>query len=203
MTWCFFKSFYLMCFRALLFYNFVSRVANQKASTNNTWSMWKDCSGIKRCELFRELECGKNKGLNCTNPGQDRIAFQQQLRGPECFEFEDVILSNQTFYNCPEYDDYYDDDEYDRRNCVGECYDAVRRVRKRCRGRDFIPLFVRLCRFTEHQRCYNPQQCLGTWSNWSPIGSCSVSCGSGKVNETRECRNSNGTGKLYEIVGKS
>ena len=202
MTWYFFKRFYLMCFCALLFYNFVSCVTTQQTPTNNTWSIWKICSGIKRCKRFRELECGKNRGLNCTNPGQDRIAFEQQLRGPECFRFEDVILSNRTFDNCLKYNNYYDDDEYDWWNCEGACYDAVRRVRKRCRGRDFIPFLIGSCRFTEHQRCYNPRQCLGTWSNWSPIGSCSVSCGGGNVNETRECRYLNGTGKLHKIVGK-
>ena len=191
MTWNSLKSFLLMCFRVLLFYNFVSSVTTQQALMN-TWSMWKDCTGIKRCERFRELECGKNKGLNCTNPGQNGSAFEQQLYGLRCKRFEDVTLLNQTFIECP---DYYDDDEYDGRNCVGECYDAVRRVKKRCRGGD-VPLFsFSLCRFTEHQRCYNPQQCLGSWCNWSPIGSCSVSCGGGTVNKTRECRDLNGNGK--------
>ena len=193
-----------MCFRVLLFYSFVSCVTTQQASMN-TWSMWKDCTGIKRCYHIRELECGKNRGLNCTNPGQNGIAFEQQLCGPTCYEFEHVILSNKTSLNCrPSYNPGYYEcyplvfprNDY----CEGECYDAVRRVSKTCSGGDVPSHIFRLCGFTEHQRCYNPQQCLGTWSNWSPVGGCSVSCGGGIVNETRECRDLNGTGK-YEIVG--
>ena len=40
---------------------------------------------------------------------------------------------------------------------------------------------------------------LGRWSDWSPDGECSASCGSGMQRETRECLG--GTPGLPECIG--
>ena len=166
-----------MYFTAILFQNLIIGEVARLTDAVNDWTEWELCNKSLRpnCHRFRELTCEKqgfeNLGVECATGSRDNLleVFEQQLStGCNPINTDDITtLCLQNLLN--------------EMPCQGHCYDAVQKVQYNCteaRGQ---------CILSGYRRCYNPDNCLGTWSDWIPEENCSASCGGGTRSETRSC----------------
>ena len=155
-----------------------SEVAQLNDAVIPGWTNWKICNPFTRpsCQRYRERTCGNQLGFECI-ASRDSLfeVFEQQLNtGCNPNSTADDITTNCSL-NSP-----------NELPCLGHCYDGIQEVQYNCteeRGR---------CTLSHYRRCYNESNCLGAWSNWAPLGDCSVSCDGGTLSETRSCYESNG-----------
>ena len=169
--------YFLTYFCAILFENLIIGEVTQLNDAINSWTDWTLCTSRPSCHRFRELTCGNQLGFECI-ASRDSLSevFEQQLNtGCNLSNNADDITTNCSL-NPP-----------NKLPCLGHCYDAIEEVQYNCsvaRGPR--------CILSNYRRCYNPNNCSETWSNWAPLGDCSVSCGGGTLSETRSCYEKNG-----------
>ena len=167
-------------FCTILFQNLLVGKLTQLIEAENSWTNWTLCSSRPDCHRFRELRCGNRLGVDCI-VSRDTLfeVFEQQLNtGCNSSNIVDDITTRCNL-NAPH-----------ELPCRGHCYDAVQEVQYNCATAS--ERVRERCVLSQYRRCYNPNYCSGTWSNWTPLRNCSVPCGGGTQSETRSCYESNG-----------
>ena len=172
--------YFLTYFCAILFQNLIIGKITQLTGAENSWTNWTLCSSRPDCHRFRELRCGNQLGFECiASRGSLSEVFEQRLNtGCNSSNIADDI-TNRCNLNSP-----------NKQSCIAHCYDAVQEVQYNCA--EASERATEQCILSQYRRCYNPNNCLGTWSNWTPISNCSEPCGGGTLSETRSCYESNG-----------